>query len=414
MRFTYFVLLFIWMGHYAFAQVMKEVNPPENIKTIVFKGPTDDQFPVVKLGEPITLEFDDLLANEQDYYYKIVHCDYDWTPSQLLKSQYLSGADNQRIIDYENSYTTLQPYSNYRLTIPNENVNLRVSGNYLLEIYNSYGELQFSRRFVVFRDAVTVAGTVKRSRDFNYINTKQVVQFNINTAGFRVVNPKKEVKVAILQNHHWPTALYHITPQFTIGSELVYKYDQETSFFGGNEFLNFDTKDLRSPTFAISKIEMREVYHHYLFTNQYRYDREYTYFPDINGDFAVRTLQGDDVSREAEYSKVHFSLPYSDKIGLDQVFVIGKFNNYALEEENKMTFNEATGKFETSLMIKQGFYNYKYVVQREDGSLDPHLVSGNFHFTENNYLILVYYRDFGEMYDSIIGIGSVNSRSISN
>ncbi|MGN7515019.1 MAG: type IX secretion system plug protein domain-containing protein [Allomuricauda sp.] len=413
-RFTYILLSLSFVATSSFGQVLQEVNPPNNIKTVVFKGPTEDQFPVVQLGESMTLEFDDLTANEQDYYYKIIHCDYDWTPSQLLKSQYLSGADNQRIIDYENSYTTLQPYSNYRLSIPNENVKLKVTGNYILEIYNSYGDLQFSRRFVVFRDAVSVAGTVKRSRDFNFINTKQVVQFNINTAGFNVVNPKKEVKVAIIQNHQWPTALYNIKPQFTIGRELVYKYNEETSFFGGNEYLNFDTKDLRSPTFAIANIEMRDVYHHYLFTSEYRYDKAYTYFPDINGDFVVRTLQGEDVSREAEYSKVHFSLPYSNMIGLDNVYVIGKFNNYALEEENKMIFNEETGKFETTLMIKQGFYNYKYIVQKEDGTIEPNLVSGNFHFTENNYLILVYYRDFGDMYDSIIGIGSVNSRNISN
>lgn len=413
-RFTYILFLFGLISSSAFGQVMEEVNPPENIKTVVFKGPTEDQFPVIQLGESMTLEFDDLTANEQDYYYKIFHCDYDWTPSQLLKSQYLDGADNQRIIDYENSYTTLQPYSNYRLTIPNENVKLKVTGNYVLEIHNSYGDLQFSRRFVVFQDAVSVAGAVKRSRDFNFINTKQVVQFNINTASFRVVNPKKEVKVAIIQNHQWSTALYNIKPQFTIGTELVYKYNDETSFFGGNEYLNFDTKDLRSPTFAISNIEMRDVYHHYLFTNEYRYDKEYTYYPDINGDFVVRTLQGEDVSREAEYSKVHFSLPYTNQIGLDDVYVIGKFNNYDLGEENRMIFNEETGKFEATLMIKQGFYNYKYVVQREDGTIEPNLVSGNFHFTENNYLILVYYRDFGDMYDSIIGIGSVNSRNISN
>ncbi|WP_421811165.1 type IX secretion system plug protein domain-containing protein [Flagellimonas sp.] len=414
MRFTYILILMGVMAPSAFAQVIYEAPPPENIKSIVFKGPTEDQFPLIQLGESMTLEFDDLTASEQDYYYKIIHCDYDWTPSQLLKSQYLDGADNQRIIDYENSYNTLQPYSNYRLTIPNMNVKLRVSGNYVLEIYNSYGDLQFSRRFVVYRNAVNVSGVVKRSRDFNFINTKQVVQFNINTAGFNVVNPKREVKIAILQNHHWPTALYNIKPQFTIGTELVYRYNEETGFFGGNEFLNFDTKDLRSPTFAISNIEMKDVYHHYLFTNEYRYDQEYTYFPDINGDFVVRTLQGEDVSREAEYSKVHFSLPYSNEIGLDNVFVIGKFNNYDLSEENKMVFNEENGKFEATLMIKQGFYNYKYVVQREDGTIEPNLVSGNFHFTENNYLILVYYRDFGDMYDSIIGIGSVNSINISN
>ncbi|MBW8201932.1 DUF5103 domain-containing protein [Flagellimonas marinaquae] len=413
-RFAYILFLMGLVIPSVSGQVLEEVNPPENIKSVIFKGPTEDQFPVIQLGESMTLEFDDLLANEQDYYYKIVHCDYDWTPSQLLKSQYLSGADNQRIIDYENSYTTLQPYSNYRLSIPNENVRLTVSGNFVLEIYNSYGDLQFSRRFVVYRNAVSVTGTVKRSRDFNFINTKQVVQFNINTAGFNVVNPKKEVKVAIIQNHQWPTALYNIKPQFTIGTELVYKYNEETSFFGGNEYLNFDTKDLRSPTFAISRIEMRDVYHHYLFTNEYRFDQEYTYFPDINGDFVVRTLQGEDVSREAEYSKVHFSLPYTDLIGLDDVYVIGKFNNYALTDENKMVFNKETGKFESTLLMKQGFYNYKYVIQREDGSIEPNLVSGNFHFTENNYLILVYYRDFGDMYDSIIGIGSVNSQNISN
>lgn len=398
----------------AIAQVQEEVNPPENIKTIIFKGPTEDQFPVVLLGESMTLEFDDITAKEQDYYYKIVHCNYDWTPSQLLKSQYLSGADNQRIIDYENSYTTLQPYSNYRLTIPNDNVRLKVSGNYVLEIYNSYGEIQFSRRFVVYRDAVTVGGVVKRSRDFNYLNEKQVVQFSINTNGFPVVNPKNEIKVAILQNYFWPTALYNIKPQFTIGTELVYKYDKETSFFGGNEFLNFDTKDLRSPTFAISRIEMGQVYNHYLFPSEYRFDKPYTYFPDINGDFVVRTLQGDDVSREAEYSKVHFKLPYSNLIGLDQVYVVGKFNNYALTDENRMTFNPDSGMFEVTLLMKQGFYNYKYVVERDNGDIEPNFVSGNFHFTENNYLILVYYRDFGDLYDSIIGIGSVNSRTISN
>jgi hypothetical protein len=159
---------------------------------------------------------------------------------------------------------------------------------------------------------------------------------------------------------------------------------------------------------------MGQVYNHYLFTNEYRYDRPYTYFPDINGDFVVRTLQGEDVSREAEYSKVHFSLPYSAQIGLDNVYVTGKFNNYALEEENKMTYNDESGKFELTLMMKQGFYNFRYEVERQDGTVEPNFVGGNFHFTENNYLILVYYRDFGDMYDSIIGIGSVNSATISN
>ncbi|MFS4416322.1 DUF5103 domain-containing protein [Maribacter sp. 2307ULW6-5] len=398
----------------AYGQVQEEINPPSHIRSIVFKGPTEDQFPLVTLGETIYLEFDDLTANEQDYYYKIVHCDYDWTPSDLLKSQYLKGVDNQRIINYENSYNTLETYSNYQLTLPNENVSLKVSGNYMLEIYNSGYELQFSRRFVVYKDILKVGGTVKRSRDFDFLNEKQVVHFTINAGNFRLVNPKKEIKVAILQNHYWPTALYNIPPQFTIGNELVYRYDQETAFFGGNEFLLFDTSDLRTPTSQISHIEVRDLYHHYLFGDDYRYDEPYTYFPDINGDFVVRTLQGQDNSREAEYTNVHFSLPYEETLGLDDIYIFGKFNNYALEDWNKMTYNEKNGMMEAELKMKQGFYNYRYVAKSEEGKVRLNAVGGNFHFTENNYLILVYYRDFGEIYDSVIGIGSVSSANISN
>jgi len=414
MRLNLKQIAFLLFASSLFGQVQEEVNPPENIKSIIFKGPTEDQFPVVQLGDPIYLEFDDITANESDYYYKFVHCDYDWTTSNLLKSQYLSGVDNQRIINYGNSYNTLQPYSNYKLTIPNDNVGLKVTGNYVLEVYNDSYDLQFSRRFVVYSDAVKVGATVKRSRDFDFLNEKQVVQFNINSANFQLVNPKKEVKVAILQNHYWPTALYNIPPQYTLGNELVYKYDQETSFFGGNEFYNFDTKDLRAPTSAISRIELTDIYNHYLFSDRFRFGEPYTYYPDINGDFVVRTLQGDDISREAEYTNVHFSLPYSEQLDLDDVYIFGKFNNYGLSEENKMTYNEDNGMMEGSIKMKQGFYNYKYVVERDNGNIDLNTVSGNFHFTENNYLILVYYRNFGDLYDSIIGVGSTNSRNISN
>ena len=407
-------LLFFFCSISALSQVKEEVVAPENIKSITFKGPTDDQFPIIQLGDPIRLEFDDLSASEQDYYYRIIHCDYDWTPSQLLKSQYLKGTDNQRIITYENSFTTLQPYSNYRLTLPNSQVGFKVSGNYILEIYNADDELQFSRRFVIFTDLVQVGATIKRSRDFEFIGKKQSVQFTLKPSGIQLINPKKEVKVALLQNYHWPTARFNIPPQFTIGNELIYRYDQETAFYGGNEYLNFDSSDLRAPTAMISGISMEDLYHHYLFTNRYRYDLEYTYFPDINGDFLIRTLQGQDSSREAEYTWVHFSLPYSEMLGLDEVYVFGKYNNYALEDINRMQFNEATGKLEAKLLLKQGFYNFKYAIRRADNTVELNSVSGSFDYAENTYTILVYYRDFGDIYDSVIGIGTANSSTISN
>ncbi len=407
---TAFFLLFT-IGN---AQEKIEVAPPENIKTILFKGPTEDQFPIVQLGESFSLEFDDLTAAESDYYYKIVHCDYNWTPSQLLRTQYLTGADNQRILDYGNSYNTLQAYSHYRLQLPNQYTGFKVSGNYLLEIYNNVDQLQFSRRFVIYENLAQVGAVIKRSRDFNYLESKQVVQIHINPGAIQLVNPKKEVKIAILQNYHWPTALFNVPPQFTLGKELVYKYDQETAFFAGNEYFNFDTKDLRAPTSSISHIELDDLYNHFLFNDYPRFQEPYTYFPDINGDFVVRALQGSDASREAEYTRVHFSFPYIEEINMGEVYISGKFNNYDITEDCKMTYNENNGMLEASILFKQGFYNYKYVIKTENGELESNRLSGNFHFTENNYLVLVYYRNFGDLYDSLIGIGNANSQNITN
>jgi len=267
---------------------------------------------------------------------------------------------------------------------------------------------------VVFKDLVKVGAEVKRSRDFNFLNEKQVVQFKIFAGNFQLVNPKKEVKVAIIQNYYWPTTIYNIVPQFTLGNELVYKYDKETSFFGGNEFFNFDTKDLRSPSAAIARIDLTDIYNHYLYSNTYRHSEPYTYFPDINGDYLIRTLQGDNNSREAEYTNVHFSLPYDEILNLDEVYIFGKFNNYALADENKMIYDEEDGMMKAKIPFKQGFYNYKYVVKREGDIIDLNAIGGNFHFTENNYTILVYYRNFGDLYDSVIGVGNANSRDISN
>jgi hypothetical protein len=99
---------------------------------------------------------------------------------------------------------------------------------------------------------------------------------------------------------------------------------------------------------------------------------------------------------------------------LDDVYVYGKYNNYALNEGNKMVYNDKTGDLEATLLLKQGFYNYNYLLKRSDGTTEPNAIGGNFHFTENNYLILVYYRNFGDLYDSIIGLGTANSRTISN
>ena len=398
-------------------QVQNEVPPPENIRSVVFQGAGNAaQFPLIQLGEKMTLSFDDLYADEADYYYRIEHCNYDWTPSNLVKNQYLDGLDNQRIINYDNSLASLQPYTAYELVLPNRFTAFRLSGNYILKIFDNNDQLVFSRRFIIYKNAVSVGGVVKRPRDFDMINTGQRIEFSVNAGDFDLVNPLQEVKVSILQNSNFRTAKHHIRPQFISGSQLIYKYEKEATFEGGNEYLNMDTKDIRTATNTVAGVELKNRYHHYLFTNEIRRDKIYTYSPDINGDFKVRLGEGvqNDENTEADYSFVHFSLEYQPWLGLKDVYVYGKFNNYELQEENKLDFNADRNTLETTLYLKQGFYNFKYVIRNQDGTIDENAVSGNHWETENEYLVLVYYRNFGDMYDSVIGMANISSVNISN
>lgn len=407
--------IFIFFTTLFYGQV-KEVNPPDYIKTIYFRGNTpESQLPIIRLGEYLVLEFDALTGDEEDFYYKITHFNFDWTPSVLAQSEYLDGFDNQRIRNYENSLNTYQIYSNYKLTIPNQQTRgFKVSGNYLLSLYNSYDELVFSRKFMIYEDKSNVGVILKRSRNIQTIEEKQRVEIVISPTGMQFNNPMQTVKTVVVQNNNLSTAINNLKPQFTIGNQLIYRYDAESSFWGGNEYLFFENKDIRAANSGIEAIELRDLYHNYLFTNFPRFNRVYTYNPDINGNFLVNNIDAEDSSIEADYAWIHFSLLPDESFKDKDIHVYGNFNNYAIDESTKLTYNKDFKFYETALLLKQGFYSYKYVAVNKDNILEEGAVSGNFFQTENNYKVIVYYRDLGARYDQIIGLGEGSSVNISN
>ena len=394
-----------------------EVNPPDYIKTIIFKGNNtqESQLPVLRLGEYISLEFDALNGEEDNYYYKIEHYNFDWTPSPLARAEFMVGFDNQRIRNYENSFNTFQIYSHYKLSIPNDRTrSLKVSGNYMLKVFNDYDELVFSRKFMVYENGASVGVNIKRSRNVKFIEGKQSVDIVVNATGIRFNNPLQNVKTVIIQNNNLNTAITDLKPQYTIGNELIYKYTNESSFWAGNEYLFFENKDIRAANTGIQSIELKDLYHNYLFTNTVRANKPYTYNPDINGNFLITAIDADNPDIEADYAWIHFSLLAPKMTDGKSIYVYGNFNNYALEDSNKMTYDDASGAYFTELLLKQGFYSYKYVVVDKNNNIDEGAIGGNFYQTENNYKVLVYYRELGARYDKLIGIGEASSVDISN
>ncbi len=397
------------------AQIIEKIEP-FHIRTVQFQGNTEQsELPVIRLGERLMLSFDDINGTEEDYYYRITHHNFDWSESDLSKGEFLDGFDDVRIENYLNSLNTLQLYSHYTLSIPNrETRGLRKSGNYLISIYNYDGDLVFTRKFMVVEEQVSVGVEIRRSRDLRHIETKQSVNFFIDSPDQLLINPKQNVKTLVLQNSNIKTAITDLKPQYTMGSQLIYRYDEESSFWAGNEFLNFDNKEARVANVGIRNVELNDLFDHYLFTQLSRADRPYTYFPDINGNFVIRAFNAQNSAIEAEYIRMHFALQYFEDIGDKEIHIYGNFNNWTIDESTYMRYDERTDTYRNSRLFKQGFYNYKYVLVDRDGSIDEGAISGNFWQTENDYTVLVYYRGPGERYDRIIGRGRANSSIITN
>lgn len=400
----------------SFAQVEKEVLPPYNIKTVSFVQNGENMIPLFRLGDSFQLQFDDLFGNEANYYYRFVHCNYDWTPSDLTRNEYLKGFDDQRIQEYTNSFNTLQLYSHYKVQFPNKFTQLSVSGNYIIKILNEDREVIFSRKFIVYEDLVSVPMQVKTARNIQDLNYKHNIDFSIKSNTILFQSPLKNVKVLLLQNGVLSTGITNIKPMYTVGNDLIYKYDSETQFWAGNEYLYFENKDIRAANNLVGFVDSSGgIYNSHLYTNAARAKIQYTFNPDINGNFVVKNLNRENNEIEADYAWVFFSLSAPSYYGKKDIYVNGMFNNYALTPEYKMDYNESKGTYEKAIMIKQGFTNYKYVIADKSGNIDEeNAIDGNFYQTENNYFAIVYYKENNARYDRVIGKGIASSTNIIN
>jgi hypothetical protein len=417
-KFSLTALFVFFLSTFSFSQTVSEILPPYNIKTVAFMQSGLVVTPFFLVNDPFQLEFDDLFGNEANYYYEIVHCNYDWTPSDLAKTEYLAGFDNQRITEYSNSFNTLQMYSHYKLSFPNRQTRFLVTGNYVIRILNESREMVFSRKFILYEDLVSVPVQIKKARTVSMQDFKQNVEFAIRSTAVQFQNPIKNVKVLLMQNNRFDTAIMNVRPQYTLGNDLIYKYDAETQFWAGNEFWYFENKDIRGATNNVSFVDTNSdggTYNAHLYPNEARASKKYTYAPDINGSFLVQNFGAENNAIEADYSWVYFTLVAPAFYEKKDIYVNGMFNNYAFSSENKMDYDPKKGVYEKAVMIKQGFTNFQYVVADKKGNIDQqNAIDGNFYETENNYFVLVYYRENNGRFDRVIGRGVATSIDITN
>lgn len=367
--------------------------------------------PIINLGnqETIDIRFDDHHPSARTFAYSVEHCTHDWMPSDLIESEYIDGYFDHYVNDYTNSFNTIHAYTHHQFSLPNRDLRLTRSGNYLLKVYldSNPDKVIFTRRFMVQESLVTIPAEVIAPRNVAMRQEGQEIQFSISHGDFPINNPYRDLHVKLIQNQQWNTAITDLKPVYVKSNELVYDYDAPATFMAGNEYRPLDLKSFR---YQMEYIRRSERTPHgqqiVLQPDEKRVFKQYSNIEDINGQFLIKNDDGYKDHTESDYAKVYFSLAMEQPLMGADIYVYGDFNSFECTDKNKMTYDADLGLYQSNLLFKQGYYNYQYaVVEHHQKDIpDITVLEGSFRDTENEYTILVYYRDFSNNYDQLIGV----------
>ena len=389
----------------------------DNIRSIKFH-PTGlmTEPPLINLGSSsqIYLTFDDLDPDVKIYTYRLIHCDADWTPSDLTEGEYINGYQEEEIDNFEFSFNTFTQFTNYYLTLPNEDMVMTRSGNYLLVVYEDEDEriLAFTRRFMVVDPIMRVFPENARPGMVSKFDTHQEIDFVVSHENINIRNPQIEISAAVLQNGRWDNAIQNIKPQFQRTERLVFDFQDKIVFPAGKEFRFLDLRTLRNPSGEIYQIEQTPTSIDVtLLKDEKRFNKPYFEYDELNGQFVVETFDGRDPNLESDYCSVLFSLYSPTEYYDEDVYIMGAFTDWELKPEAKMVYNNRVNAYVGKYFLKQGYYNYYYaLVPKAGGPPQIDITEGNWFETENMYTVLVYYRPFGTRYDQLVAARTISSR----
>ncbi len=362
----------------------------------------ESQIKTVQLFPDLSIEFDDLQENRNNYYAKLIHCNFDWTKSDLHDLDFLEEYNEFTLNEYAISTNIYPAYVHYRFQIPS----VKIPGNYLLILYRDgdKSDIILSRRFFVVDNKITLqtentfvgAGTLSTSN--------QQLNFVLDYGNIEILNPLESVHVAVRQNQRWDNARMDVKPSFVRDDrkELEYRFfEQDKHFTAGNEFRFVDFRSLNFPGENTGKLD-RSVKPFQLTVqhDKARTHQAYGQYSDLNGGYRIENLDYGEAAVSGNYIETLFSLSAPTQINGD-VYVIGSFNNWIREDENRMTYNSTKQMYEATLYLKQGLYNYVYSI--ESPQLSPDYFEGSHYETENIYEVMVYYRPFRPNADLLIG-----------
>jgi hypothetical protein len=327
----------------------------------------------------------------------------------------LEGFDTNPINDFQSSLATSTPYTHYKLQLPNNDVKIKISGNYIIRVIDNYNQEKtiFEKRFIVVEPLLAINANIRQPVNNDYRLNSQQIELSIITNSLNIANPYNDLIPLVTQNNQLDNSFYGIKPVFIRTNELIYTAPDNMIINGVNEFRSFDINSIHYISPGIKSIDqIGGEFSVQLQPAENNRKQKYSNKPDINGHYIIKLEKSEMSDIEADYVWVYFTLPYYDQLQGKEVFVYGELSDWKYIPQNLMQYNYQREAYELRLLLKQGYYNYRYVVRDiQTGEIDPTFFEGNHYETENDYLILVYYKQPGKLYDRVVGIKKINSRN---
>ncbi len=388
-------------------------NP--DFKTLHTKVNDNDQLPpviVMNSDDVLSVGFDELSPDRRFMRYELIHCDAGWRKDALLPSDYIDGFNEATIDDYDMSQATLIQYVHYNIDIPNPGMKIKLSGNYILRVYDEAdpSETLLQVRFSVVEPGVLPTARVTTRTDIDYNREHQQLTLEINANGLDMSSMMNDLVVTVIQNGRLDNQVFVSNPTRISGKVAYWEHDPRLIFPAGNEYRRMETVTVNYPGMHVEGIDFIDPYYHFrLQTDVPRRGTSYLYDSTQKGRFRIRNADADNSDIGADYVMVHFTLDAPELPDYD-LFIDGDLTLRQFSPESRAVYNRATGQYEASLLLKQGSYNYQYLaVKRGAGRGDTSAIEGNFYQTENEYIIMVFYREPGARYDRLVGVSAVTA-----
>lgn len=377
-------------------------------------GGNDYAPPVITLGsdDRVIISFDELTEEHSYLRYSLVHCNANWQPSGLVDSEFVDGFNLGYVNDYEYSQLTKVHYVHYSIALPNDEVRFTTSGNYLLRVFaeDNPDEPLLQARFMVSEAKAMVTASVTSRTDVDYNGAHQQISFEVDASKLNVQDMYNDLKIMVSQNLRVDNEVVVGKPLRVSLNKAYYEHLTPLIFKAGNEYRRMETVSVTYPGMRVAEIAYREPYYHIMLeTDKLRSVGQYLYNQTQFGRFTIREYNSSQSDIEADYVLTHFSLDLPEQFDCG-IFLDGDFTHRRFDDDSRMDFNRETSLYEKTMLLKQGAYNYQYLIVpngKSAGMTAP--IEGDFYETVNEYLIKVYCHRPGERYDRLVGVGLIFS-----